>query len=217
VIEITVFEKSGGPLSKKIHLIDGRLANDDRACSMSRGMARRVRVDPANMAALAGLISNFTSREAYALGRLKDGLPDCVLVVTAAKIGEAQKTDPTTITRSLDYLAFAKGEPGIALIDVDRKGMPHAVKARVAGAEGVWGALCTVVPALKSVALVARDTQQGDRRNLPVKRRVSLRSRGCRLRRYSPLPVRSARSLVARRLRLGLGFRVRKLSRQKLG
>jgi hypothetical protein len=165
MIEITVFEKIGGPLSKKIHLIDGRLANDDRACSMSRGTARRVRVDPANMAALAGLISNFTSREAYALGRLKDGLPDRVPVVTAAKVGEAQKADPTTITRSLDYLAFAKGEPGIALIDVDRKGMPDAVKARVAGAEGFWGALCTVVPALRSVALVARASTSSGIRN----------------------------------------------------
>jgi hypothetical protein len=62
-------------------------------------------------------------------------------------------------------LGFAKGEPGIALIDVDRKGMPDTVKARVAAAGGFLGALIIVVPALKLVALVARASTSSGIRN----------------------------------------------------
>jgi putative DNA primase/helicase len=163
--EITVFQKSGGPLSKKIHLVNGKLSNDDSACSMLRGSARRVPLDLANMAAFAGLISSFSSREAYAIGRLKPGLPDCVPIVTQNRLGEAQKTEPSTIARSLDFLGFAKGEPGVALIDIDLKGMAPAVSARIGEAGGYWAALCSVARGLASAARVERASTSTGLRN----------------------------------------------------
>jgi len=163
--EITVFEKSGGPLSKRIHLVDGRVSNDDSACSMARGSARRVAVDLADMTAFASLISGFSSREAYANGRLKPGLPDRVRVATNGRLAEAQKTDAATIARSLEYLEFAKGEPGLLLIDIDRKGMPPDASARIGAAGGYWGALCAVVPALKTAARVERASTSSGLRN----------------------------------------------------
>ena len=77
--EITVFEKTGGPLTKRIALRNGKIANDSSACRMANGFARRVTID--NVQSLADLINGFKSNEAYALGRLKDGLPDRVQVV----------------------------------------------------------------------------------------------------------------------------------------
>jgi len=65
--EFTVFEKRDGPLTKRIALRDGKIVNDSSACRMANGSARRVRLD--SMAALADLIDNFASNQAYALGR----------------------------------------------------------------------------------------------------------------------------------------------------
>jgi hypothetical protein len=164
-VEITLFEKEGGPLSKRIHLVDGKIENDDSACRMARGTATRLRIDLGNTAAFAQLISGFTPRQAYALGRIKAGLPDTVPVATNGKLAEAQKTDPNTIARSLDYLGYVKGEPGLMLFDHDRKGMPDAVARRVDEAGGFWAALCTVFPALKTAARVERASTSSGLKN----------------------------------------------------
>src|SRR5262245_23755881 len=106
--EITVFEKSGGgPLTKRIALRDGKIVNNSSACRMANGSARRVKID--TMQALADLINTFTASEAYALGRLKDGLPDHVRVVLAAKLNGAKA--PSVIARTKEYLIFKEGEP----------------------------------------------------------------------------------------------------------
>jgi len=68
--EITVFEKVNGVLTKRIALVGDKLVSDSSSCRMANGFARRVRID--DMQAFANLINNFTSSEAYALGRLKD-------------------------------------------------------------------------------------------------------------------------------------------------
>jgi hypothetical protein len=59
-VEITVFEKSGGPLIKRIALRDAKIVNDSSACRMANGVTRRVKAD---------LINNSASNQAYALGR----------------------------------------------------------------------------------------------------------------------------------------------------
>ena len=46
--------------------------------------------------------------------------------------------------------------PAFALLDYDSKGMPTAVATRLEGAGGFWGALLTVMPALKDAAHVTR-------------------------------------------------------------
>jgi hypothetical protein len=65
--EITVFEKSGGPLTKRLALRDGKIVNDSSACFMAHGVARRVTIS--SVQALADLINNFAPNQAYALGR----------------------------------------------------------------------------------------------------------------------------------------------------
>jgi hypothetical protein len=158
--EITVFTKSGGPLSKHIELIAGRIANDSSSCRMARGSARRVRIDLANLAELADLHNGFTSQEAYALGRLKDGLPGSVKVVRADKLNG----DPNIIARTKTNIIFTKGEPGLVLLDIDLKAMPDGAKTRIKE-KGVWAALCAVMPALATAAYVERASTSAGLRN----------------------------------------------------
>jgi len=94
-IEVTAFRDDGGPLTKKIYLnADGMVGNDSRQCFMSRGTAWRVELD--SVQAVADFINKMPASEAYALGGLKDGHPDSVRVVTAAKA----KNDPAVIART---------------------------------------------------------------------------------------------------------------------
>jgi hypothetical protein len=159
--EITVFEKSDGPLTKRIALVDGKIVNDSSACRMANGFARRVKID--TMQVLADLINTFTASEAYALGRLTDGLPDRVRVVRRDKLNGAG--DPFVIARTKDYVVFKEGEPGFDLLDVDCKGMPETVERLLNECGGVLGALCRVLPALKTVARVERASTSSGLRN----------------------------------------------------
>jgi putative DNA primase/helicase len=158
--EITLFQKSGGPLTKRIALRDSGIVNDSSACRMANGTARRVRID--RVQTLAHLINNFTSSEAYALGRIKDEHPDRVHVVTFDKLNGA--LDPTVIARTLDYLVFKESEPGFALLDVDLKGMPEDTARRFEKC-CPWGALCEVLPELETVAFVERASTSSGLRN----------------------------------------------------
>src|SRR5262245_20328011 len=94
--EITVFEKRDGPLTKRLALRDGKIVNDSSACFMTRGTAHRVKID--NVQALANLINNFAPNQAYALGRLKDGVPDAATVVVADELKD--EGDPSVIART---------------------------------------------------------------------------------------------------------------------
>ena len=161
--EITVFVKNGGPLSKHIELLDGKIANDSSSCRMAKGDARRVKIDLADMTSFADLINGFSPKEAYAIGRLKDGLPDCVRIVRDDKLDEA-KGDPTVIARTKDNIVFVDGEPGLVLQDIDLKGIPETTKSRIKET-GVWAALCAVVPALASAARVVRPSTSHGLRN----------------------------------------------------
>jgi hypothetical protein len=159
--EITVFKKSGGPLTKRIALRDAMIVNDSSACRMANGSARRIRIE--SVQALADLINSFTANEAYALGCIKEGHPDHVRVVTADKLNGA--SDPSVIARIKNYLVFNKGEPGFVLLDVDFKGMSEAAKRRLEEYGDLWGALCEVLPALKTVACVERSSTSSGLRN----------------------------------------------------
>jgi hypothetical protein len=159
--EIVVFEKTGGPLTKRIALVNGKPMSDASSCRMANGFARRVRID--DMQGFADLINSFSPREAYALGRLKDGLPDKVRVVRADKLNGAD--DPSVIARTQDYLVFNKDEFGLALLDADFKGMSPDAERRKEEAGGFWGALCEVLPALETVACVERASTSSGLRN----------------------------------------------------
>jgi hypothetical protein len=153
--EITVFQKSGGILSKHLWLNSstGKPISDGSACLMSTGTARRVEI--INVAAFADLINRFGSDEALALGRLKDGLSSKVNVVTADKLNGAF-ADANTIARTKEYFNFTPDNGGIALFDFDPKGISEAVKRAVNARGNLLGALCAVLPALETTALVIR-------------------------------------------------------------
>ena len=85
--------KTGGPLTKRITLTaDGKIASDGSACTMARGRAKRERID--GLGELAALIEGLTSKQAIALGALRDELPDEVGIVTKAALVPA--SPPTT-------------------------------------------------------------------------------------------------------------------------
>ena len=159
--EITVFEKIGGPLTKHLALRDGKIVNDSSACFIAHGIAHRVRID--NVQALADLINNFAPNQAYALGRLKDGVPDAATVVVADELKDAG--NPSVIARTKEYLVFNEGEPGLVLLDVDLKDISKDAARRVEGCGGVWGALCVVLPALETVECVERASTSSGLRN----------------------------------------------------
>ena len=159
--EITVFEKSDGPLTKRIALRDGKIETDSSACCMTKGFAHRVQIH--SMQELASLINNLKPNQAYALGCLKDGLPERVPVVTRDKLNGAK--DPSVIARTLDHLVFKEGGPGLVLLDIDVKGMPDTVKHRIEECGDIWGALCEVLPALETVAYVERASTSSGLRN----------------------------------------------------
>jgi hypothetical protein len=152
-IEITVFRKAGGVLSKRISLTrSGKIKSDGGECRMSRGRARRVML--ADLDALAELIENMPSNEALTLGRLRPGLPNRVNVVRKHELGDNAPAD--TIARSNDYLHFAPGQPAPLLLDHDRKGVPEDVRTKLREVKGVWNGITSAIPALGKAARVTR-------------------------------------------------------------
>ena len=89
-IELVVFSKTGGPLTKRITLTaDGKIASDGSACTMARGRAKRIRIG--GIGELAALIEGLTSKQAIALGALRDELPDEVRIVTKAALADGRR------------------------------------------------------------------------------------------------------------------------------
>lgn len=161
-IEITVMTKLGGPLTKTIKLVDGKLVSDGSACVMSKGLGRRVRID--SLAQLAELISEMPSTNALTLGRFVDGLPDQVSVVPKRRVKSARaQVDPNGFTRdaviiarAAEYIRYEPGKPAFALLDHDSKGMPDSVRELVEAAGGFLPAVCAVLPALEAAGRVVR-------------------------------------------------------------
>jgi hypothetical protein len=153
--ELALFTKAGAaPLTKHIALDDnGGLVNDSSACSMAAGAARRLRFRLIDQ--LAEQIAACTSSQAIALGRLVDGLPDEVRVVTKHRLNGAAAG---TIARTTEHLVFAEGEPAVALLDFDAKGMPGPVRTKIADLGGVWPAYLSVCPGLAAAMRISRSS-----------------------------------------------------------
>jgi hypothetical protein len=150
-IELTIFSKTNGALSKRIFLTeDGQLKSDGSECRMADGTARRVTVPGVNE--LAEIIGVMRSNEALTLGRLRGDLADDVRVVTKSKLNGQQGT----IARTGEYLKFAASAPAFMLLDHDAKGMPTEVAERLEQLGGFWPAITSTVPALSNAARVVR-------------------------------------------------------------
>ena len=153
-IELTVFTKDGGPLTKQISLAaDGTLIQDKSACVMYRGAAERVTVGGTD--GLGALIETLTESQALALGGLRADLPDKVAITTKKMLlnGTAR---PDLIARIAANIVY-RG-PAFALIDFDTKGMPATVASEMQRHGGFWPALLTVLPVLEGVARLTRSS-----------------------------------------------------------
>jgi hypothetical protein len=149
--EITLFAKCDGPLTKRISLeADGSLKSDGSACVMAHGAARRFHIT--SISDLGALIERLRPNEAIALGSLRAGLADPVQVVTKQKLNGA----PNAIARTGADMIYRKGQPALALLDFDAKGMPRDVTTAITRHGGYWSALVSVLPALQTAARVMR-------------------------------------------------------------
>ncbi len=156
MIEVTRLTKAGGPLTKRISLApDGTLKSDGSACVMTRGAAERVPMS--SLAQFGELIDSLEPNEAIALGTLRPDLPGAVKVMTKDRLEQLNgHAGPDIIARTADHIDYVPRAPALALIDLDTKGMPHAVKARIEALGGFWGALVSVLPPLSDTACVTR-------------------------------------------------------------
>jgi hypothetical protein len=158
-VEITVFEKRGGHLTKRISLDNDKIVSDGSGCRMAKGTAHCERFT--SHQAIADRINGFNMCEALALGCPKDGTSDIVRVVTKRELNGA----PGVIARSKDFLGFREGKQSLCLFDIDTKGMPDEVKHRVKESGGVWGALTRVLPELDGIGRVERASTSSCLRN----------------------------------------------------
>jgi hypothetical protein len=115
-VEITVFRKQHGVLSKRISLNkEGNVKSDGSECRMAEGSARRVKLE--NVDALADLIEQMPSDQALALGQLRAESPEKVKVILARDLNG--KTPADVIARTAEYLRFEPGAPAYMLLDHD--------------------------------------------------------------------------------------------------
>lgn len=147
---LTVFTKSGGPLTKQISIgEDGSVVNNSSACSMARGRARRAHFG--SLGEFADFISALGSDTAIGLGQLRLDVADDVAVVTKDKMNGG-----AAIARTGDFVSYRDGQAALVLLDFDTKGMPVEVRQRMNAAGGFWQTLVTVLPQLAAIGHVVR-------------------------------------------------------------
>ena len=148
-LQITVFDKTGGILTKKISLAkDGTVDSDGSACKMSEGRARRIEIS--GVEEFAKIIGGLRPFQGIALGAMRDDLPDEVKVVVKGKLNGKDGV----IARTRDHFEFRKGKPALAAIDFDKNGITNEVEKRIGN--DVWNVLTEVLPVLRDVARVTR-------------------------------------------------------------
>jgi hypothetical protein len=152
-VELTIFRRADGPLTKRISLSsDGSIKSDGSECVMGRGTARRFMSD--RMEGCADLIGRLSSDEALALGTLRSDLPEEVEVVCKKYLNGV--TRPNLIARTQDYIVYRPGELALVLLDFDAKGMPPVVADQLAEKGGFWSALVKIIPEFARIARVER-------------------------------------------------------------
>jgi hypothetical protein len=126
---------------------------------MSRGTAWRFRFS--RISDLAELIEDFGPDQALTLGGLRPDLFARVEVVTKRELN-GTTTSQNIIARTRDYITYRPGEPALALIDHDTKGMPQSVADKIEELGGLWPALLSVIPEAAGIArLMRKSTSAG--------------------------------------------------------
>jgi hypothetical protein len=151
-IQLTVFTKDDGPLTKVISLAkDGLVKSDGSSCVMTSGKAERYYLK--DITELAELIERLDSNQAIALGALRPELPDEIEITTKDRL-DGVRYD--LIARTANSIIYEKEQPALALFDFDTKDMSPEVAQRIDALGGFWEALAEVVPELKDAARVVR-------------------------------------------------------------
>jgi hypothetical protein len=160
--EITVFTTSKGILTKRLSLnADGTVKKDSSGCCMTSGRAQRLKID--GIAGLAITITNLNSNQAIATGVLRDGLADEIQIVTKGNKLKKFRDAAHIIARTAEFIIYRPRQPAFVLFDLDLKGIPPEVAARVTD---FWEALVSVLPGLRGAArIVRRSTSAGLRRS----------------------------------------------------
>ena len=157
--EITVFN-SKRPLSKTIKLKDdGTTLEKGHAHPLASGYAIRYPIT-GGMQEFATVVNSLNQRQAIATGQLAPGLPDAI------KIAAEGKLQPGEYTRARANVVHLPGEPGLALLDFDRGGMPQEVKDRLDALGGFESAIMSVVPELAQTARLLRPSTSAGIRNI---------------------------------------------------
>jgi hypothetical protein len=151
-IEIVVFTKANGPLTKRIEIIDGKIISDGAPCRMGRGRAKRVRLS--GLEELPALIERLGSDQAPALGALRADLADEVEIATKKELASAPRDG--AIARTAANIRYVEGRPAFGLFDYDTKGMPPEIAAKIESIGGFWQALVVVLPPLAAAGYVIR-------------------------------------------------------------
>ena len=153
LFEITGLRKADGPLTKRIGLsADGALVSDGSACVMPRGVACRVTCD--TLEEFADGVAGLRSDQAIALGALRDDLPGEVAITAKARLNGVAGF--AVVARTAENIIYRPGQPALALLDLDFKGMPAATREKIDAAGGSWAALVSVLPELAQTAHVVR-------------------------------------------------------------
>ena len=152
-IEFTVFAKSGGDLTKKVHWNADHtgIVSDSRDCKMSTGVMSRVVLTP--WFRLADGLTEFKGNTAIAIGRMRPDLPDAIHIVQKDNPACGQ---PGYASRTADNLIFAKGQPAVILLDYDTKGMTPENKAKLDELGGFFGALRIIWPGFDKIGYITR-------------------------------------------------------------
>ena len=152
-IEISLFTKDGGDLTKKVHWNADHtgIFSDSRDCKMATGVMARVPLP--DWRDLGRGLPLFPGNTALALGRMTPELPEAIHLVTK-KSPECCR--PGYASRTGDNLIFAKGKPAVLLLDFDTKGMTAENKARLDELGGFFGALKVIWPGFEKIGYIAR-------------------------------------------------------------
>jgi len=152
-IEISLFTKDGGDLTKKVHWNPEHtgIVSDSRDCKMSSGIMSRILLP--DWRDLARGLPQFSGNTALALGRMKPDLPDAIRLVTK-KSPECDQ--PGYASRTADNILYARGQPAVLLLDFDTKGMTPENKARLAELGGFLGALAAICPGFEKAGYISR-------------------------------------------------------------
>ena len=151
--EITLFAKSGGPLTKKISLdSNGGIFSDASHCFMTCGAAIRTTIEDVND--LGTLMHDMRDHHALALGSLRAGLPNQVNIVTKRSLNGTTPLD--TVARTKETLVYRSGACGFVLLDFDTKGMPTTVADRLNALGGFVAAIASMIPEVSRAARLLR-------------------------------------------------------------